>query len=96
MRGRHATGAGLATAAASETTRSFLVQGRIASYFAKMETLADGTERVITAQAVIVGRVVSSRAAMPARKAVNPVVHGNVEDILFLDVAFLRRTALSA
>lgn len=56
-----------------------------------METLADGTERVITAQAVIVGHVVSSRAAMPARKAVNPVVHGNVDPILFLDVAFAEK-----
>ncbi|MFC6519212.1 DUF5710 domain-containing protein [Undibacterium arcticum] len=59
-----------------------------------VETLADGTERVVTAQAIIHGRAVSSRPATPARKAVNPVVHGNAESILFLDVPFAEKDSV--
>lgn len=59
-----------------------------------LETLIDGTERVVTAQAVIVGCAVSSQPATPARKAVNPVAHGNAEAILFLDVAFTEKDSV--
>lgn len=59
-----------------------------------LETLADGVERVITSQAIIPGRAVSSRPATPVRKAVNPVVHGNVEAILFLDVPFAEKDSV--
>lgn len=59
-----------------------------------LETLTDGTERIVTAQAVIVGRAVSSQPATPARKAGNPVTHGNTEAILFLDVAFAEKDSV--
>lgn len=55
-----------------------------------VETLADGTEQVVTAQAIIVGRAVSSRLATlaPVRKAaVSLVAHGN-DKTIFLDVPF--------
>jgi hypothetical protein len=56
-----------------------------------VETLADGTERVVTAQATIPGHAVSSRPVTPSRKAVNPVVHGNAKTIMFLDVPFAEK-----
>ncbi|WP_025917722.1 DUF5710 domain-containing protein [Herminiimonas sp. CN] len=59
-----------------------------------VETLADGTERVVTIQAAIVGRAVLSRPATPARKTVNPVAHGNAEAILFLDVPFAQKDSV--
>lgn len=59
-----------------------------------LETLTDGTERVVTAQAVIVGCAISSRSATPASKAVNPVVHGNAETKLFLNVTFAEKDSV--
>ena len=59
-----------------------------------VETLADGTERAVTAQANIPARAVSSRPATSARKAVNPVVHGNAEAILFLEVPFAQKDSV--
>lgn len=59
-----------------------------------LETLTDGTERIVTAQAIIVGRADTSQTATAARKAVNPVVHGNAESKLFLDVAFAEKDSV--
>ncbi|SFH74796.1 hypothetical protein SAMN04515618_102315 [Collimonas sp. OK307] len=53
-----------------------------------VETHADGTERVVNAQAIIPGHAVSSQSVTPARTAVNSVVHGTAETILSLDVSF--------
>ena len=56
-----------------------------------VETLADGTEQVVTTQAIIPKRAISSKLATPApvrKTAVGPVVHGNAAAILFLDVPF--------
>ena len=57
-----------------------------------VETLADGTERVVTAQPYIAGPSVTTTPAPAACKAAaSPVVHGNAEAILFLDVPFAEK-----
>lgn len=58
-----------------------------------VETLADGTERVVTPRACIPERAVSGQPATPARKVVNPVAQGN-SDKLFLDVPFAEKDSV--
>ena len=54
-----------------------------------VETLADGTQRLVTAH--IAGPSVATTPASAARKAASPVVHGNAEAILYLDVPFAEK-----
>lgn len=62
-----------------------------------VETLADGTERGVSAQAIIIGRTVSNQPATAApvhKAAASPVVHGNAAAILFLDVPFAEKDSV--
>lgn len=52
-----------------------------------VETLADGTQRVVTDQTIIPSQAASSP---PVRQAANPAVRGNAETI-FLDVPFAEK-----